>query len=83
MLLSVRLRIDLFAISGTDDANPQYAILSVSVGYDEVQLSKLVYFQGLYLRHPARLPTIDQSAFSQRVFGHLVCLRQLSFTLRW
>jgi hypothetical protein len=37
MLSPVRLRIDLFATSATDNANPKYELLPVSGNYDEFQ----------------------------------------------
>jgi hypothetical protein len=36
----VRLRIDLFVITWAEDANPQYAILSIRGCYDEIQLCR-------------------------------------------
>jgi hypothetical protein len=72
MLLLVRLRIDLCALTGGNDGNPEYAVLSVRACYDEVQLSKLMYFKSYVrvIRHAFQ--PFDQPAFSERVFGYFI-----------
>ncbi len=81
----VRLWIDLFATRGSEDANPQYAILSIRGSYDEVQLSKLAYFQGYarVIRHAFQ--PFDQHPFSECVFGQFIYspLLRVAVALAW